>query len=359
MSKPTTPFKGRGAVSNPVGRFETRDVEAYDDGWYQDPDDAAKRPPTFVTDERVRSVITYNDSPDIGFDRSINPYRGCEHGCSYCYARPNHAYLNLSPGLDFETKLFAKVNAAQVLREELAKASYACAPIHIGGVTDPYQPIERRYRITRDVLEVLAHARHPLTIITKNAAVLRDLDLYSSLARDGLVRVCLSITSLDNALSAKLEPRASAPHARLRAVAELTAAGVPAGIMVAPVIPFVTDEYMERILRDAGAAGACSAGYVMLRLPHEVKQIFQEWLATHYPDRAERVMAVVRELHGGREYDARFGARQSGQGTFAQLFAKRFERARRAAGLDAERAPLRTDLFRPPPRDERQLTLSL
>ncbi|HET9485495.1 MAG TPA: PA0069 family radical SAM protein, partial [Xanthomonadales bacterium] len=348
--QPPGPLKGRGAVSNPVGRFETRDVEAYDDGWYRDPDDAPGRPPTVVMDERVRSLITYNDSPDVGFDRAINPYRGCEHGCSYCYARPNHAYLNLSPGLDFETKLFAKVNAAAVLREELAKPGYACNTIHIGGVTDPYQPIEKRYRLTRAVLEVLAETRHPLSIITKNAAVVRDLDLYAAMARDNLCRVYLSITSLDNALSAKLEPRASAPHARLRAVEQLAAAGVPTGIMVAPVIPFVTDEFMERILERGGAAGARGAGYVLLRLPHEVKQIFREWLDAHYPDRAERVMAVVRDAHGGRDYTPQWGTRQTGQGAFAELFAQRFARARRAAGLDTERAPLRTDLFRPPPR---------
>ncbi|MEO8672079.1 MAG: PA0069 family radical SAM protein [Tahibacter sp.] len=341
-------IKGRGTATDMPGRFESTVRVAEDDGWF--PEDADVRAPqTLITEERARSILSRNTSPDVPFSVSLNPYRGCEHGCSYCFARPTHSYLNLSPGLDFETKLFAKTNAADVLRSELAKPGYRCAAVTIGTNTDPYQPIERRYRITRQVLEVFAETRHPVAIITKNALVERDVDLLAKLAADNLVRVYLSITTLDNRLSSRLEPRATAPHRRVAAVRRLSEAGIPVGVLVAPLIPSVTDQFLEQILEQARAAGAVAAGYVMLRLPHEVKEIFRDWLAAHLPERAGHVMSLVRQMRGGRDYDASFGTRMRGEGVFADLIKQRFELTTRRLGFPERRhVELNTTLFRPP-----------
>ena len=342
-------MKGRGAPSNPQGRFERVARETVDDGWFPDPEDAPARPATTVTEERARSIVSRNQSPDIPFDASINPYRGCEHGCVYCYARPSHAYLDLSPGLDFETKLYAKTNAAELLRATLSKRGYQPTPINLGANTGPYQPIEKRYRVTRELLEVLAEARHPCTIITKSAMVERDLDLLTAMARDGLVAVLVSVTSLDNRLSAKLEPRASAPARRLRAIANLAAAGVPVGVLASPVIPAVTDVDLEEIIAQAAAAGATRASYALLRLPHEVAPLFREWLEEHLPERAGHVMSLVQQMRGGRDNDSRFGVRLRGEGVFADLIAKRFAVAVRRHGLNqGEGFDLRSDRFRAP-----------
>ncbi|GAA0712250.1 PA0069 family radical SAM protein [Dokdonella soli] len=326
-------IKGRGAASNPEGRFETIGKTREDDGWHRE-EDVAPRPPTQVTEERARSIISRNDSPDIRFEQSINAYRGCEHGCVYCYARPSHSYLNLSAGIDFETKLFAKTNAAELLRVELGKRGYVCSPINLGANTDPYQPIERRYKITRSILEVFAECGHPCTVITKNALIERDLDLLVPMARANLVHAFVSVTSLDNRLASTLEPRASAPHRRLEAVANLNAAGVPCGVMVAPIIPMVTDRYVEQILEKAAAAGAKRAGYTVLRLPYELKDLFREWLALNVPERAEHVMSLIRQMRGGKDNDARFGSRMRGEGEFAELIRQRFRLACRKHGIN-------------------------
>jgi DNA repair photolyase len=341
-------IKGRGAASNPEGRFESVTQTREDDGWHRD-DEPASRPATTVAEERARSIISRNDSPDITFEQSINPYRGCEHGCIYCYARPSHSYLNLSAGIDFETKLFAKTNAAELLRRELAKPGYVCSPINLGANTDPYQPIERRYRITRSILEVLAEHRHPCTIVTKNALILRDLDLLVPMARANLVHAFVSVTSLDNRLASTLEPRASAPHRRIEAVAALNEAGVPCGVMVAPIIPMVTDRFLEAILERAAAAGAKVAGYTIVRLPYELKDLFREWLDLHVPERAEHVMSLVRQMRGGRDNDPRFGSRMRGEGEFAELIRQRFALACRRNGLGRGRGlSLDTTAFRRP-----------
>jgi DNA repair photolyase len=304
-------------------------------------------------------VITTNDSPDVGFDQSINPYRGCSHGCVYCFARPTHAYLGLSPGLDFETKLFYKVDAVKILEAELSKPKYVCKPIALGINTDGYQPLEKRLEITRGILAVLTRCRHPVTIVTKSALVLRDLDLLADLARDRLVSVMLSVTSLTNDIKRTLEPRTASPQARLRVIQQLAQAGIPVGVLVAPVIPAVTDHEMEDILAAAKEAGASSAGYVLIRLPHEVKILFREWLSRHYPDRAEHVMSLINQTRGGKDYDAKFGQRMSGTGVFAELLRMRFELARRKCGFDSsrDRHDLATDLFRPPAPNQSQLTL--
>ena len=352
-----TRIKGRGAASNPEGRFESIARTREDDGWYRE-DEPEPRPDTIVTEERSRSIISRNDSPDIHFEQSINPYRGCEHGCIYCYARPSHSYLNLSAGIDFETRLFAKTNAAELLRRELAKPGYRCSPINIGANTDPYQPIERRYRITRSVLEVLAEYRHPCTIITKNALIERDLDLLVPMAQANLVHAFVSVTSLDNRLASTLEPRASAPHRRLRAVATLNEAGVPCGVMVAPIIPMVTDRYLEQILERAAAAGAKGAGYTVLRLPYELKELFREWLDLHVPERAEHVMSLIRQMRGGRDNDPRFGARMRGEGEFAELIRQRFALACRRFGISRGRdIVLDTAQFAPPRAESPQAEL--
>ncbi|HEY8520331.1 MAG TPA: PA0069 family radical SAM protein [Gammaproteobacteria bacterium] len=341
------PLKGRGALSNPPGRFERSTRESYDDGWYREeaPDSVA----TSVQPDSARRVITRNDSPDIPFEYSINPYRGCEHGCIYCYARPSHAYVGLSPGIDFETKLFYKADAARLLEAELAKPGYVCKPIMLGANTDPYQPVERRLGVTRGILEVLARHRHPVAVITKSALIARDVDLLADLARDDLTAVMISLTTLDPDTKRTLEPRAASPQARLRVMRELAAAGVPVGVMVAPVIPAVTDHELERILEAAAEAGARSAGYVVLRLPYEVKALFREWLDAHHPDRARHVMSLVRSLRGGRDNDPRFGTRMRGEGPFAELLRQRFRAACRRLGFARRgEVALDTTRFRPP-----------
>ena len=289
---------------------------------------------TTVTEEAARSIISRNKSPDVGFSQSINPYRGCEHGCVYCFARPSHAYLELSPGLDFETRLFAKTNAVDRLREELARPSHVPAPIALGINTDGYQPIERQYTLTRDLLALLADCRHPVSIVTKSALVLRDLDLLAPMARQNLVHVYLSVTTLDNRLSSKLEPRAAAPHTRLKTITALHEAGVPVGVLVAPVIPMDTDKDLEHILEASREAGAASAGYVLLRLPNELKQVWREWLDLHYPDRAAHVMSLMQQMHGGKDYDSSFGTRMRGQGPFADLIKQRFDKASKRLGFE-------------------------
>jgi DNA repair photolyase len=312
-----------------------------------------------VLPDRAKSVIATNNSPDVGFDQSINPYRGCSHGCVYCFARPTHAYLGLSPGLDFETKLFYKDNAVELLRAELGKRSYVCKTIALGINTDGWQPLEKRLQVTRSVLEVLAECRHPLTIVTKSALIVRDLDLLQDLARDRLVSVMVSITSLDNEIKRTLEPRTASPQARLKVIEQLSAAGVPVGVLVAPIIPGITEHEMEHILEAAKTAGASSAGYVLLRLPHEVKDLFREWLAEHYPDRAKHVMSLVNQSRGGKDYQAEFGTRMVGTGVFAELLRARFAVAKRKFGLEDSdsRHELRTDLFRPPASNQAQMTL--
>ena len=339
-------LKGRGALANSPGRFEQRSIERVDDGWYleEQPDTVA----TTVEPERARSIISRNSSPDIPFEYSINPYRGCEHGCIYCYARPSHAYMGLSAGIDFETRLFFKQDAARLLESELGQPGYVCKAIAIGANTDPYQPIERELRVTRQVLEVLSAARHPVSIITKSALILRDLDLLTSLARDRLVTVILSITTLSAETKRSLEPRTASPLARLRAVRELNAAGVPTGVMVAPVIPAITDFELEAILEAAAKAGAGSASYVLLRLPYEIKDLFRDWLAEHFPDRAERVMALIRDMRGGKDNDPNFGTRMRGTGPIADLVRNRFKLACRRLNLNAgsRDMPSNTRLFR-------------
>jgi DNA repair photolyase len=351
-------FIGRGALSNPPGRFDLQQISAVDDGWYME--EQPERIATTLEPERAREIITTNDSPDVPFEQSINPYRGCSTGCSYCYARPSHAYMGLSPGLDFETRLFYKQDAARVLEEQLARPGYICKPITIGANTDPYQPDERHMRVTRSILEVLARTRHPLTIITKHALVLRDLDLLADLAREQLASVAVSVTTLNRDLKRVMEPRAASPQARLRAVAELNAAGVPAGVLVAPVIPVLTDHELEAILAASAEAGAPWAGYVLLRLPYEIKDLFREWLAEHFPDSAAHVMSVLREMRGGRDNDPRFGTRMRGTGPYAQLLRNRFRIACQRLNLNKSgRGVANTSLFRPPTPPGAQLSLGL
>src|SRR5438445_198400 len=342
----------RGARSFVAGRFETLAREPFDDGWTPEERDAAELQ-TSVTEERARSIISRNDSPDIGFSQSINPYRGCEHGCIYCYARPSHAYLELSPGLDFETKLFAKTNAAELLRAELSKPGYVPSPIAIGANTDCYQPIERKFRITRQILEVLAECGHPFTIVTKSALVERDLDLLAPMAQKNLVKVFVSIGSLDRTLARKLEPRAASPQRRMDVLRNLAQAGVPCGVMVAALIPGLNDKTLEEVLEAAAAAGAAEAAYVITRPPNELKALVKEWLAAHYPERAGHVISIVRQMRGGRDNDPRFGSRMTGTGAFAELIEKRFDIACRRFGLNghgAGRKPPSLDCsrFRPP-----------
>ncbi len=342
----------RGARSFVQGRFESALREPFDDGWTAEEKD--QRPlKTTVTEERARSIISRNDSPDIGFEQSINPYRGCEHGCIYCYARPSHAYLELSPGLDFETKLFAKTNAAELLREELSRPGYKPSPIALGANTDCYQPIERKYRITRAILEVLAEFEHPVTLVTKSALIERDLDILAPMAQKNLVKVFVSIGSLDRALARKLEPRAASPQRRLDILKALSKNKIPCGVMVAALIPALNDKTMEQVLEAAAQAGAREAAYVIMRLPNELKTLFKEWLADHYPERAEHVISIVRQMRGGRENYPGFGTRMSGTGKFAELVERRFEIACRRFGLNdhgAGREPPALDCsrFRPP-----------
>jgi DNA repair photolyase len=346
--------KGRGATFNPVGRFESRATEVVDDGWSSyttefDAEFEALRSKTIVHDEIAKSIISRNDSPDIPFDQSVNPYRGCEHGCPYCYARPSHAMLNLSPGLDFETQLFAKTNAAELLALALRARNYKPSAINFGANTDPYQPIEKKREITRACIEVLAQANHPLTIVTKNAMVTRDIDLLAPMAEKKLVQVFVSITQLDNDLTRILEPRASSPDNRLRAIEQLSAAGIPTSVLIAPVIPFINDEWLERVLEAARQAGAVTAGYGILRLPLEVSSIFQAWLNTHFPHRAAHVMARIRDMRDGKDNVSTFGERMKGTGIYAALIKKRFEVARTRLGF-FERNAIKLDCsqFQPP-----------
>ncbi|MEO1206932.1 MAG: PA0069 family radical SAM protein [Pseudomonadota bacterium] len=343
---PAQRSRGRGARSNATGRFETETREAIDDGW-----DLAENLPTLRTNvhlDTAKTIIARNDSPDISFDQSINPYRGCEHGCIYCYARPSHAYLGHSPGLDFETELYEKPQAAKLLETEFAANRYVAKTIALGSNTDPYQPIERTRRITRSILEVLHRTRHPVGIVTKSALVTRDIDILSDMAKDGLVKVALSITTRDRKLARAMEPRAATPAKRFEAVRQLSEAGIPTAVMVAPIIPGLTDHEIEDILLHAKTAGASEAGYVLLRLPLEIKELFREWLATDQPGRAKRVISLLQSMHAGQEYRSEFGLRQTGSGPFAQAIGTRFKLALKRNGLNQNRRKLRTDLFAKP-----------
>lgn len=356
------PRKGRGSVSNNSSRYEPQRVRS-DDGWdsaYEgETEDGAAPLPTTVTRDTSRTIIAYNDSPDIGFDRSINPYRGCEHGCIYCYARPSHAWLGMSPGLDFETRLFAKFDAAQLLEQELRKPNYKPQLIVLGANTDPYQPVERQYQITRSVIEVLGAFNHPFTIITKSALVARDIDLLAPLAARNLVRVAVSVTSLDRTLARHMEPRAATPPRRLETIRQLTTAGISTTVMTAPMIPGLNDHEMESILEAAKDAGAHSAAYVLLRLPLEIAQLFEEWLRAHVPDRANRVLNLMRSSRGGKLYQSQWGKRFVGDGPYAEVLANRFAIARKRLALNNARKPLDFSLFCAPPRKGDQLRLSL
>jgi DNA repair photolyase len=330
--------KGRGAVGNPAGRFEGTRLVAADDGWGS-LDEPPRRADTLLLADRPRRAITRNDSPDVPFELSVNPYQGCEHGCIYCFARPSHSYWNLGPGLDFETRIFHKPGLAQLLDRELSAPGYVCKPINLGANTDPYQPAEREYRTTRQLLEVLLAHRHPVTIVTKGTLVLRDLDLLAELARLRLVAVHLSLTTLDDDLKRVLEPRAASPDARLRAIRSLSGAGVPVGVLLAPMIPALNDHEMERLLDAAVTSGAERAAFMLLRLPRELGQLFEQWLREHYPSRADRVLNLLRDARGGRLNDPRFGHRMRGDGPYAQLLTARFATACRRLGLDGNRDP--------------------
>ena len=347
--------RGRAAGINPAGRFEALRRDVFDDGW-----DTIEDLPPFKTEvqaEKPRTIITRNDLPDISFDRSINPYRGCEHGCVYCFARPTHGYMGLSAGLDFESKLFSKPDAAKLLERELGKEGYQPRTIAIGTNTDPYQPIEKQYRIMREVLEVLEAHDHPVGIVTKSALVTRDVDILSRMAEKGLAKVALSVTTLDRRLARTMEPRAATPTRRLEAMKTLSEAGVPVSVMVAPVVPGLTDHEVERILESAQAMGAREAGYIILRLPLEVSPIFKDWLLRHYPDRYRHVMSLVRSMRDGKDYDANWGTRMKGTGPYAWQIGRRFEIAARRLGLNQSKLALRTDLFTPPVRSGEQLML--
>jgi DNA repair photolyase len=347
---PSLARHGRGATTNPPVRFDSRCGSPFDDGWDTLTGEFAELPKqaTTLTRDATRSAISWNSSPDIGFDRAVNPYRGCEHGCIYCYARPTHAYLGYSPGLDFETKLIFKPEVAELLDKEFRKPGYTARTLALGSNTDPYQPVERTLKLTRAVLQVLDRFNHPVGIVTKSAGVLRDLDILTSMARRRLARVYVSITTLDPALARTMEPRAATPARRLHAIAELTRAGVPAGVMVAPMIPGLNDAEMEKIVEAAARAGARHAGYVLLRLPHELRQMFEDWLATRFPDRAKHVLSLIRETRAGALSDARFHHRFAGQGVYADLLLRRFARATRQWGLDEAREGLDCGRFAVP-----------
>jgi DNA repair photolyase len=347
--------RGRGAVSNASGRFEPHAKVPFDDGWQS----LDELPPfkTYVTEERARKIITRNESPDIGFDRSINPYRGCEHGCIYCYARPSHAYQGLSPGLDFESRLFVKPDAPELLARELSDPSYRPRMIAMGTNTDPYQPIEKKWQVTRRILEVLCDAGHPVGIVTKSALVLRDIDILSEMAKKNLAKVAVSITTLDPKLARAMEPRAATPQRRLATLRMLSNAGIPTAVMAAPIIPAINDSEIERVLDAAAAAGAEGAGYVMLRMPLEIKDLFREWLREHFPDKEKHVISLVRDLHGGKDYDSSWGKRQTGSGPYAWSIGRRFELACARLGLNKKRSKLTTAHFHPPAANRRQLDL--
>ena len=374
-------LRGRGALSNAVGRFEKQTRTLIDDGWssgqgtwpstlppgraselktddgWRDEDGTPPPLRTEVIRDATRTIITRNNSPDISFDRSINPYRGCEHGCIYCFARPTHAYLGMSPGADFESRLFAKPNAAELLAKELSAPGYVPKVIAIGTNTDPYQPIEKKMRIMRSILEVLRDFRHPVGIVTKSPLVLRDIDILSEMARDGLAKVALSVTTLDRRLARTMEPRAGTPQRRLQAIRALSEAGIPTGVMFAPVIPALNDGEMESILSAAADCGARSAGYVLLRLPLEIKDLFREWLEANEPDRARHVMSLIRQMRGGKDYDAQWNTRMKGTGPYAEMIARRFHMAAKRLGLNKESRPLVVTRFRKPPRSGDQLSL--
>ena len=342
---PSDPLHGRGARTNASGRYERFASEAFDDGWTGEEITPLE---TIVTPEAAKTIISRNQSPDISFEQSINPYRGCEHGCIYCYARPNHAYVGLSPGLDFETRLFVKANAAELLEAEFAKPRYRPRTIMMGGVTDLYQPIERGYGITRALLQVMQRWRHPVSMITKSQLILRDLDIIAPLAERGLAKVAISVTTLDRKLARVMEPRAATPQRRIEVIRTLASAGVPVTVMAAPLIPALNDGEIEAILTEAASAGAREAGYVVLRLPLEIKDLFREWLEARFPDRAKHVMTLVRQMRGGRDYDPEWTQRQRGQGPYAKLIADRFARACRKLGLNKARHPLDSTQFRRP-----------
>ena len=359
MGMPATPLprKGRGAGSNESGRFETERRVPFDDGWGS-ADEEPARLPTTLTADATRTIIARNDSPDIGFDRSINPYRGCEHGCIYCYARPSHAYLGLSPGLDFETRLFYKPNAAALLRDELRKKGYVCRPLALGSNTDPYQPAERKLGITRSILEVLREFHHPVTIVTKGALIQRDIDILADMAKEKLAVVTVSVTTLDRALARVMEPRAATPERRIETIGALAKAGIPTGVLSAPMIPALNDREMEAILGRARDAGASVAGYTLLRLPLELKALFKEWLETHAPQKAAHVLSLVAQCHGGKLYDSAWSKRMVGGGPYAEMLAARFDRACRKLGYSPRSTHmLDTSRFRPPPQRGDQLAL--
>jgi DNA repair photolyase len=356
---PRAARSGRGAVGNPAGRFEKHAFDPFDDGWGTIEEETLEPPPiaTTVTPEVTRTIIARNDSPDIPFDRSINPYKGCEHGCIYCFARPTHAYLGLSPGLDFETKIFSKPEAAARLREELRHPGYRCETMALGSNTDPYQPVEREARITREVLEVLAEHRHPVAIVTKSAMILRDLDILVPMAERGLAAAMVSVTTLDRGLARVMEPRAAAPERRVDTIRALNEAGVPCGALASPMIPGLNDAELERILETCAAAGARTAGYILLRLPHELKALFEEWLRERFPLRADHVLSLIRGTRDGALSDPRYGSRMRGTGPYADLLRDRFHVASRRFGLDRDRVALDTSRFRVPPRDGAQTSL--
>lgn len=339
------PLKGRGTADIPDGRYNAMQRQRVNDGWFQQPADA---PRTRVSMETPKSIITRNQSPDLPFSQSVNAYRGCEHGCIYCYARPSHAYLGLSPGLDFETELTAKPQAAELLKREISKPGYQCSPISLGANTDPYQPIERDYQITRDMLQVLSEANHPCHIVTKSAMVERDTDILRTMAERQLVRVHISMTTLDHSLSRIMEPRATAPRRRLQAIRTLHEAGIPVTVLIAPVIPVLTDHELEAIVTAVSEAGAESVDYILLRLPMEVSDLFEQWLFTHRPDQAEHILNRIRDVRGGKKNDARFGYRLRGEGVFADLLAQRFRQICKKTAMTAQSTPLRCDRFQPP-----------
>jgi DNA repair photolyase len=347
-------IKGRGASSNRASRYLECVTEDFDDGWTQD-EVTPQRTEVFI--DNSRSILSFNQSPDIPFDRSINPYKGCEHGCVYCFARPTHAYMDLSPGLDFETKIFTKPDAAKLLAGELARPGYRVKPIALGMNTDAWQPVERQLKITRQILEVLQEHQHPVAIVTKSSLIERDIDLLAPMAQQGLVKVMISVTSLDRKLCRLMEPRAAAPARRLQTIRALVDASIPTGVLFAPVIPFLNDAELETVLEQVSEAGACSAGYVMLRLPHELKELFRNWLGEHYPLKAEHVMNVVRDLRGGKDYNANFGERMTGSGEYANLIAQRFKLACRKYALNQTEHRLETGLFTVPARAGDQIKL--
>lgn len=347
--------RGRGAAANPSGRYEPAQREGFDDGW--DIEEELPSLPTEVIVEKPRTIITRNDSPDILFEKSINPYRGCEHGCAYCFARPTHAFQGLSSGLDFETKIFAKPNAAELLEKELRASNYEPTTIALGSNTDPYQPVERRFRITRSILEVLSRMNHPVGIVTKSALVTRDIDILSRMAERQLAKVAISVTTLDPKLARRMEPRAATPAKRLDTIRTLTEAGIPVSVLVAPIIPAINDHEIEAILKACAEAGAQEAGYVLLRLPHDLKDLMRDWLAEHYPDKLKHVFTLLQEARGGKDYDAEWSTRQSGIGPYAWMLGRRFETAAERLGLNKRNLRLRKDLFTVPPKETGQLSL--